>query len=121
MLCIPSSFIRFITRITGSDKVVRTSHYYQWKRQYYHNRYRYLTTVAITRETFRQNQTTCAHGVKLYGPDDIDVVFVENNYDPDPTDGQYEMTAIYLIRDKGALRIETDRFALVSCQPCKVA
>ena len=34
-------------RITGSEKVVRTSHYYNWKRQYYHHQYRYLSAGAI--------------------------------------------------------------------------
>lgn len=33
-------------------------------------------------------------------------------YDPDPTDEQYEMTILYLIRDRGSLRIETDRWTL---------
>jgi hypothetical protein len=50
---ISSSFIRFITRITGSDKEVRATHYYHWKRQYYHHLYRWLTTGLITKEAFR--------------------------------------------------------------------
>jgi hypothetical protein len=40
--------------------------------------------------------------------DGVDVVFVENVYDPDPADEQYETTILYLIRDHGHLRIETD-------------
>lgn len=39
---------------------------------------------------------------------DLDVVMVENYYDPDPLDTTYEITFVYLIRQKGELRIETD-------------
>ena len=47
------------------------------------------------------------------GPrDELDVVFVENVYDPDPTDEQYETTVVYLIRDHGCLRIETDHWTM---------
>ena len=42
----------------------------------------------------------------------IDVVFVENVYDPDPADEQYETTILYLIRDHGRLRIETDHWTM---------
>jgi hypothetical protein len=42
----------------------------------------------------------------------LDVVFVENVYDPDPTDEQYETTILYLIRDHGRLRIETDHWTM---------
>lgn len=38
----------------------------------------------------------------------MEITFIENNYDPDPTDDTYEATMIYLIRDKGKLRIEHD-------------
>ena len=44
--------------------------------------------------------------------DDLDVVFVENVYDPDPADEQYETTILYLIRDHGHLRIETDHWTM---------
>ena len=39
---------------------------------------------------------------------DLDVVMVENYFDPDLHDTTYEITFIYLIRKKGELRIETD-------------
>lgn len=42
----------------------------------------------------------------------MDVVFVENVYDPDPADEQYETTVLYLIRDHGRLRIETDHWTM---------
>ena len=42
----------------------------------------------------------------------FDAVFVENVYDPDPADEQYETTILYLIRDHGRLRIETDHWTM---------
>ena len=42
----------------------------------------------------------------------VEVVFIENYYDPDPTDDQYEATMVYLVRDKGRLRVETDHHLL---------
>jgi hypothetical protein len=33
-------------------------------------------------------------------------------YDPDPTDEQYETTILYLIREQGRLRIETDHWTM---------
>jgi hypothetical protein len=37
---------------------------------------------------------------------------VENVYDTDPADEQYEATVLYLIRDHGRLRIETDHWTM---------
>jgi len=62
-----------------------------------------------TKETFRQNETYVSHAEGSTKPDDLEVVFVENNYDPDPDDETYEGTMVYLIREAGRLRIETDR------------
>jgi hypothetical protein len=41
-------------------------------------------------------------------PTDLDVTFIANEYDPDPTDDTYEFTLVYLIREGGKLRVETD-------------
>jgi hypothetical protein len=41
-----------------------------------------------------------------------EVVFIENVYDPDPTDAHYETTVLYLIREQGQPRIETDRWTM---------
>ncbi len=67
-----------------------------------------VVTPDVTLETFQQNKTitTPATG------DGFNVVFVENVYDPDPTDDQYETTILYLIRDHGRLRIETDHWTM---------
>jgi SAM-dependent methyltransferase len=69
-----------------------------------------IATPDVTTETFRQNKTivTPAAGAR----DGIDVVFIENVYDPDPADERYETTIIYLIRNHGHLRIETDYWTM---------
>jgi len=67
-----------------------------------------VVTPDVTVETFQQNKTSTTRATR----DGLDVVFVENVYDPDPTDEQYEATILYLIRDHGRLRIETDHWTL---------
>lgn len=67
-----------------------------------------VATADVTTETFQQNKTTTTSATR----DGLDVVFVENVYDPDPTDEQYETTILYLIREQGRLRIETDHWTL---------
>ena len=44
-----------------------------------------------------------------HSKDDVDIVFIENYYDSDPTDTSYEATFIYLIRRRGELEIHNDR------------
>jgi len=63
-----------------------------------------ITGPDYTKETFVQNQTTTATG----GGGDIEITFVENLYDPDPADSTCEAVLIFIIREKGALRIEQD-------------
>ena len=67
-----------------------------------------VATPDVTVETFQQNRTTATPATR----DGLDVVFVENVYDPDPTDERYETTILYLIRDHGRLRIETDHWTM---------
>jgi SAM-dependent methyltransferase len=67
-----------------------------------------IVTPDVTRETFQQNKTTVTHAAR----DGLDVVFVENVHDPDPTDESYETTILYLIRDHGSLRIESDHWTM---------
>lgn len=71
-----------------------------------------VTTPDVTTETFLQNQTVATPAVNKAKPENIDVAFIENLYDPDPTDEHYEATMLYLIRENGMLRIETDRYTL---------
>lgn len=66
----------------------------------------------VTAETFRQNHTVCTPATAGIGPERVEAVFIENSYDPDPSDEQYESTVIYLLREDGRLRVETDRFTL---------
>jgi SAM-dependent methyltransferase len=65
-----------------------------------------------TKETFEQNCTRVSYASAMHKPDSIDVVFIENDYDPDPTDSSFEGTMIYLIREDGKLRVETDHHSL---------
>ena len=71
-----------------------------------------VTTPDVTTETFLQNQTVATPAIGQAKPDNIDIVFIENMYDPDPTDEHYEITMLFLIRENGVLRIETDRHTL---------
>jgi len=67
-----------------------------------------IATPDVTTETFQQNKTTTTPAAR----DGLDIVFVENLYDPDPSDEQYETTILYLIREHGRLRIETDHWTM---------
>jgi len=71
-----------------------------------------ITTPDVTTETFYQNQTAATPATNKDKPESIDVVFIENLYDPDPKDEHYEATIVYVIRENGILRIETDRYTL---------
>lgn len=71
-----------------------------------------VTTPDVTAENFQQNRTTATPAARRMRPEGIDVVFVENHYDPDPEDERYEATILYLIRENGRLRMETDRWTL---------
>jgi SAM-dependent methyltransferase len=71
-----------------------------------------VVTPDVTTETFHQNKTNVVRAAPRAAPGGIEVVFVENTYDPDPADDQYETTVLYLIRDHGQLRIETDHWTM---------
>ena len=61
-----------------------------------------------TKETFIQNESALTHATQNNKPDNIDVIFIENDYDPDPDDTVYDALMIYIIRENGLLRIEHD-------------
>jgi SAM-dependent methyltransferase len=65
----------------------------------------FCTYAECIRDRFRQNRTDCS----THAQGDVEIVFVENYYDPDPADTTYESTFIYMIRRGGQLAIETDR------------
>jgi SAM-dependent methyltransferase len=82
----------------------------------FQNAYRHLRAGGVmvvepdfTKETFRQNCTRVSYANAKVKPAHIDVVFIENDYDPDLADDTYEGTIIYLIRESGKLRVEEDR------------
>ena len=63
----------------------------------------FLTFVEQIAGQFKQNNTTCS----THSQGDVEITFIENYYDPDPTDTSYEATFIYLIRVGG--KLENDR------------
>jgi SAM-dependent methyltransferase len=63
-----------------------------------------------TKETFEQNESHVTRGNAA--AEGVDVVFIENNYDPDPTDDTFEALIVYLIREKGQLRVVEDLHTL---------
>jgi len=65
----------------------------------------FLTFVEQIAGQFKQNNTTFL----THSKGDVEITFVENDYDPDPTDTEYEATFIYLIRVGGKLEIHSDR------------
>lgn len=65
-----------------------------------------VLTPDFTRETFVQNRTQVATGAR----DGVEVAFVENLHDPDPDDDQCQATLVYLIREQGRQRIETEQW-----------
>lgn len=71
-----------------------------------------VVTPDVTTETFRQNLGTATPVTGQGEHAGVDVVFVENHYDPDPTGEHYEATIVYLIREHGRLRVETDHWRL---------
>ena len=68
-----------------------------------------VVTPDLTAESFVNNKSSVTSAVDAGKPAHIDVVFVENAYDPDPEDERYETTMVYLIRENGVLRVEVDR------------
>jgi len=56
------------------------------------------------KERFKQNETT----IWTSRTGDMDITFIESQYDPNPKDVTFEKTLVYLIRQKGKLRIEHD-------------
>jgi len=67
-----------------------------------------LATAELTKELFVQNASSATPGAPEMQPPGIEVVFVENYFDPDPEDETFETTILYLIRKDGRLTIERD-------------
>jgi len=65
-----------------------------------------------TTKTFRQNATHIWYSEPRLSPPDTEVAYIVNNYDPDPSDTTYEALMLFLIRERGQLRVEQDRHTL---------
>ena len=65
----------------------------------------FLTFVEQIAGQFKQNNTTYS----THSQGDVEITFIENYYDPDLVDTNYEATFIYLIRVGGKLEVHTDR------------
>ena len=65
----------------------------------------FVTYVEETPERFEQNKVKHSISTK----DDIEITFIETQYDPDPKDSWYECVFVYLIRRGGTLDIHHDR------------
>jgi SAM-dependent methyltransferase len=68
----------------------------------------FITYAEETKERFEQNKTKTI--TRKQGS--IELTSIENYYDPDPEDTTYEMTFVYLIREKRKLRVETDHHVM---------
>lgn len=71
-----------------------------------------IVSPDATQETFQQNETRVSCANAKAKPEGVDVVFIENNHDPDPMDTVYEGLMIYIIRENGKLRVEVDHHEL---------
>ncbi|MEW6368799.1 MAG: class I SAM-dependent methyltransferase [Acidobacteriota bacterium] len=60
--------------------------------------------VEATREDFEQNRCSVWRSVR----GEVEIVTLENCYDPDPEDTTYETTFVHLIRRAGKLDVQTD-------------
>ncbi len=63
-----------------------------------------LVYVESTPESFEQGRTE----VTRRSAGDVRLTYLENQFDPDPTDTTYETTFVYLVRRDGAFSVETD-------------
>ena len=63
-----------------------------------------IFTLEDLKEKFEQNRTK----FKKHQKGDLEAVLIENQYDPNPDDTEYEYHLIFLIREEGNFRIEVD-------------
>ena len=64
-----------------------------------------VVCAEYTVEQFEGDTTRASNHAR----DNIEITYMENRYDPDPSDTTFELTFVYLIRVAGHLQIETDR------------
>jgi SAM-dependent methyltransferase len=68
----------------------------------------FATFVEDRPGTFKQNRTKSS----FRSNGNIELVFIENSYDPDPGDTSYEASFVYLLRRAGELEIHTDKHTM---------
>ncbi len=66
----------------------------------------FLTYAEVTRERFIEGRVRATRHI---GDGGAEIVFVEHDHDPDPTDSTIETDYVYLIRQRDRLRVEADR------------
>jgi len=67
-----------------------------------------VTFPDFCKESFPHNSTEVSIARGALKPDNVDITFIENRFDPNPEDESFETTFIYLIRKDGKLRVEND-------------
>ena len=71
-----------------------------------------ITIPEFTKDNFYQNTTVVSQASSTLKPDGLEITIIENSFDPDPADDTFETTLVYLIREKGELRIEHETWEL---------
>ncbi len=81
----------------------------------FHTAWRHLSPGGVMivapealKETFKQHVVRVSTANSPRKPANLDITFIEHEDDPDPHDDTCDFTLIYLIREDGQLRIETD-------------
>ena len=90
-----------IAYITSAEDLVRT---FQCAFNHLHAGGVMICYAEFCKEDLVQNKTDST----VSRTNDMEITFIENVYDPDPADDTFESVMIYLIREKGRLRIEQD-------------
>jgi ubiquinone/menaquinone biosynthesis C-methylase UbiE len=90
-----------ITYITSADDLLKT---FTCARKHLRGGGAMICYAEYLKGTFEQNKTQTT----LSKHNGVEITFIENNYDPDPNDDTFEATMVYLIREKGVLKIEHD-------------
>jgi len=65
-----------------------------------------------TKDNFYQNTTIVSQASSSLKPENLEITIIENSYDPNPADDIFETTLVYLIREKGKLRVEHETWGL---------
>ena len=90
-----------IAYITSADDLLRT---FQCAFNHLRGGGVMVCYAEFCKENFVQNKTQST----VSKTDTMEITFIENSYDPDPDDDTFDAVMIYLIREKGILRIEHD-------------